>query len=328
MISVKISNAFPEWPLVRQTPGCSGRWNECRFYVNEPVEHCDFWVVYDELMQTETVQCPKENTIFITGEPPHLKRYEPSFLDQFGTIITCHPGIQHKAVVRTQQGLPWHVGRRARGHVNISFSRDYDELKQIDVFDKTKLISAITSNKTSSEGHRKRIEFLKKIERNLGCEIEVFGRGFREIEDKWDAICDFKYHVVIENCACDDYWTEKLADSFLGGAYPFYSGCPNIFDYFPDKSLTVIDIDDFDGSLRLIRDALRCDLYAQSARRVLESRTLVMERYNLFALLSSFCEARPGDCKRTDVTLFPEARFRKRPRNLRSLARWILRQDG
>ena len=47
MIRVRLTTSFPSWPLLRQTPGGRGVWGDHRFFVNEDVDACDYWVVYD-----------------------------------------------------------------------------------------------------------------------------------------------------------------------------------------------------------------------------------------------------------------------------------------
>ena len=47
----------------------------------------------------------------------------------------------------------------------------------------------------------------------------------------------------MENAVIPDYWTEKIADCFLAWTLPIYYGCPNLEDYFPEKSFIRIDIE-------------------------------------------------------------------------------------
>ena len=78
----------------------------------------------------------------------------------------------------------------------------------------------ILSDKDFSEGHKKRIEFVNKIiSLPISEYIDVYGHGFKPIPDKWDAIAPYKYHLVLENSVQKDYWSEKLADSFLGFSF-------------------------------------------------------------------------------------------------------------
>jgi hypothetical protein len=88
MITVKLTTSSPEWPLFRQRPASSGIRGNCRFYLNEKVEECDFWIVYEGLKKPERAFCAQENIIFITGEPPHIKPYNQRFLKQFGMVAT------------------------------------------------------------------------------------------------------------------------------------------------------------------------------------------------------------------------------------------------
>jgi hypothetical protein len=46
------------------------------------------------------------------------------------------------------------------------YSKSYDELKKIESVRKTKLASVICSNKVGTPGQRKRLRFIKKLEKN------------------------------------------------------------------------------------------------------------------------------------------------------------------
>ena len=198
MIRVKLSTNFPEWPLIRQTPGRAGIWNDCRFFINEDVAECDFWVVYDDVVRSETTRCPPENTLLITGEPPSVKTYHRRFLAQFGTVLTSHWDLVHPNIVNRQQALPWMVGCRyvrEAGQWDTAYTKDYDELSALPIVPKTKLLSVISSDKTLTPGHTRRLAFVEALKQRFGGGIDVFGRGIRDVEDKWDAIAPYKYHV-------------------------------------------------------------------------------------------------------------------------------------
>ena len=152
MLTVKISTAARDWPWLRQTPGGSGVWGNCRFVVDEPVESCDFWVVYDGLLEPETTSCPPGATLLITAEPPGVKLYRPGFVAQFGAVRTTHRQLVHPHVTLGQPALPWHVGRRQQAHRNIAFTWNYDELKGFAGGPKDRLISVISSDKVQTAG--------------------------------------------------------------------------------------------------------------------------------------------------------------------------------
>jgi len=307
MIRIKLSTIAPTWPWIRQTPGSRGIWDNCQFFVDQDMAECDYWVVYGDLLKVEAVRCPLENTVFITGEPPSIKQYDPRFLRQFATVITFHRNVSHPNVIHTQPALPWHVGRREKNETNTAFTKNYDELKSmINVESKDRLISVISSNKAFTEGHRKRMAFVEYLCQHFGSRLDMFGRGLGPIEDKWDAIVRYKYHIVLENGSFRDYWTEKVADAFLGLSYPLYYGCPNLTDYFPKEAFTAIDINDFGASIAAIEKAIDGDFYENSLESLRQAKAMVLDRYNIFAVLSDFCGQRQSCGIPRHVVLKPE----------------------
>jgi hypothetical protein len=308
MIRVKCSIGDSDFPVICQTPGGKGIWGECEFILDRDLKECDYWFVYENLKKPETAMCPRSNVIFITGEPPEIRRYNPFFLRQFSRVLTSQPMLLHRHVIHTQTGLPWYVGvryikneRRWDSH----HSKSYDALKAIKTVPKTKTMSVITSDKVAVKGHRKRLEFVQRLEKRFGDQIDFFITNKVCLEDKWDAIAPYKYHISIENTVCRDYWTEKLADAYLSLSYPIYHGCPNIETYFPSRSFSKIDISDFEGSARTIESLLQNDIYDERLGALQEAKDLVLDKYNLFALMADQCSADTGS-KKELVTIKPE----------------------
>lgn len=292
MIRIKVSTAFPYWPLVRQTPGSMGIWGNCQFFIDDDeITECDYWVICDNISkESETVRCSLPNVILVTWEPPSVKKYPYSYIQQFSRIISCHRTFNHPNVIYMQQALPWMVGGKYNKQGKkweADFSKDYDELSDLNFYKKEELLSIIVSNKSFTKGHRKRKYFLDKLRNEFCDELKIFGIGYEEIIDKWDAIAPFKYHLVIENSSYLDYWTEKLSDAFLGGAYPIYFGCPNIYQYFSENSLSVINIDDFDSAVKKIRSLINNHSYEAAIPNLLQAKNLVLNKYNFFALIEN-----------------------------------------
>lgn len=314
---VKVSTES-DWPLLRQTPGGDGVWGNCRFVLNQQVSECDYWVVHDGLSRSERTVCPPENTILITCEPPAVKTYDTAFLNQFATVITCDRTAAHPNLILSQQSLPWHVGREVRGNESVGFTKSYDELCRMEAIPKDKVISVISSIKQFTTGHAQRLEFTRQLAERLGCRIDVFGRGIRDIADKWDGIARYKYHVVIENCQHSDYWTEKLSDAYLGGAYPFYYGCPNLSDYFSTGAFTPINIEDIDGTIEVIEHAVATRQYERAVGEISTAREQVLNAYNLFPAIHAHIASRGASGKRRTVVLRPESGQESRNERLRT----------
>lgn len=103
--------------------------------------------------------------------------------------------------------------------------------------------------------------------------------------DKDEALADYRFHIALENSVHCDYWTEKLADPFLRGCYPIYSGCPNLSSYFPDGSYSRIDLVEPRKALAIVAAVLQSDKDQQYAAELVEAKRRVLLEYNLFAVL-------------------------------------------
>lgn len=319
MLTIKLN--YPEiwkWPAERQTPGRTAVWGDCRFLINQPVKQCDYWVVFEDLDEPEATHCPAGNTLLVTGEPPTIREYSKKFVNQFSTAITCHPDLPCSEVLLTQQALPWHVGRR-----EASWDGGYDELKSLDKVEKSKLLSVISSDKAFTSGHRRRRRFVARLQEHFGDRLEVFGRGVRDVEDKWDALAPYKYHLALENSSYPHYWTEKLSDTYLAHSFPIYGGCPNVNEYFPNESFCLIDMDDPESAIERIEECLEKDLWERSREARAQARQLVLDKYNFFPMVADFVEKRIGltESKPVRVRLRPDEtlvhRFLKNWKKLR-----------
>ena len=292
----------------RQTKGDSlmsldGRY---RFYINEDIDDPDFWVVQGKgLRHKESCHVAPENTIVLTTEPRSVLVYPHKYLKQFGMVCTCQEQTRHPNIHFSPAILPWFVGYDKDENGDYFYTQSYDSLKNTPLPKKQKLISVITSNKAFTSGHVKRIKFVEDLKEYYDDDIDVFGRGFHDFGDKWDVLAQYKYHIVIENSAQRYYWTEKLSDCFLCGTYPFYYGCTNAGDYFPENSFTPIDINNFDHTVELIDRALEADLYEQRIKALEESKNLVLDKYNMFEYIAALCDTMNPDAPKKLVELTP-----------------------
>lgn len=104
-------------------------------------------------------------------------------------------------------------------------------VEDINTCEKTKLISAICSNKNWLPGHQYRQQFLHQ----LPVYADLYGRGINEIPNKEMGLKPYMFSVAMENCVYDTYFTEKIIDCFLSKTIPIYLGTDKISDFFnPD----------------------------------------------------------------------------------------------
>jgi hypothetical protein len=297
--SPSIKEDFPKY-----TPNQSCKWENFQFFLNENINECDYWVVFDHLPQKESVICPKENTIFITGECSAIKEYNHKFLQQFARIITTQRRIKHPRIHYMSQGHSWFP------------KKSYDELFGHDEVKKDKLISIVASNKTGTPGHKKRLDFCLNLKKHFGDKVDIFGRGINGFDDKWDVLAPYKYSIAIENYTEQDYLTEKIGDCFIALTFPFYYGCPNINDYYSPDSYELIDIDDFDKSVKVIENIISNEKhYQQHLKSLIESKNRYLNQYCLVPLIANFIKneynASPASIGKR-ITINPEKNYEKK----------------
>lgn len=105
------------------------------------------------------------------------------------------------------------------------------------IYDKSKNISIIASDKKSTVGHKLRHVIVDKFR----DKISTYGRGYKVLEHKIEGLRDYRFSIAIENSKKDYYFTEKLIDCFMTGTIPIYYGCPSIGDFFNINGMILIN---------------------------------------------------------------------------------------
>lgn len=292
-----------DWPdLMRQTPGQKGVWDGIQFTV-APIEDCDFFVMLNNSMETDTrVRCPKEN-IWAIMQEPYMKGHSDWMLEKhdfFSRVFTHYMPLNDRKYIPSHPAIPWHV------------NKTFDELMSAKVPVKSKKLSAIVGDAMDVPGHIKRKKFLQYIQNDKSLELDLYGKKINFIEDKWDGLAPYKYSLAMENTGGPDYWTEKIADCFLAWTVPLYYGCTNLEDYFPKESFIRIDIGQSEKSLAKIRRIINEDNWERYIPALEEARNLVLNRYQLFPYLSEMIHSQSGGrSEKVSVTIPAYKRSRK-----------------
>jgi Glycosyltransferase family 10 (fucosyltransferase) C-term len=282
-MKVSIIKDWDDPDILRQTPGGRGIWDGISFVTSRPLI-CDLLVTLNVPPANQLIYCRNGGRWLMSQEPPHefyawqTKAYNNfdrvyTFWDQ--QLLNCSAAIIHD-----QTCLPWHVGKT------------YDDLSQLThtALQKGDEVSWITSNLNNRPGHSLRLSFMDYLE-TAGFPFHLFGRGFKPIGDKYDGIAPYKYSLALENFACNDYWTEKIADCFLSWTMPIYYGCKNITRYFPEQAMILIDPNKPEAALRIIKEAMNHDRWQQNLQWIEEARNLVLNKYQFFPAIAERVKA-------------------------------------
>jgi hypothetical protein len=254
----------------------------------EAVEECDFLIVLEYPKSAIRCRVPEENVWVWSMEPPDEEwEWLRKCYRYFDKVVTIDKNIVNPGFIQQQLAIPW----------QIEFG--YDELQAMDVFEKkTKDLSFITSNYAARKGHRKRLTFLNKIKDTIN--FDLYGRGFAEIKNKSEALLPYKYSIVVENSRYPDYWSEKLADAYLCGALPFYSGCINAGDYFDSDAFIKIDISKPEQAIEIMRSAIKSNEWEKRKNAIAKARKKIMDEYQFFPVMAKLintCSSAPAGNK-------------------------------
>ena len=279
MYTVKLTFNY-DLPIMRQTPRSSGVWGKYHFIIDDNLKEAAFWIIYtDHKLKKETVYCNPKNTIFIPAESKATSpKFDQKFLDQFGKIVTVQRGLKHKNIMYSHNANPWYV------------DKTFDELKKLHIPKKTKLISVICSNITTTKGHRDRLKFVNELKKHFGSKLDVFGRGVRDFDDKWEVLKDYKYSIVLENDFKKDWVTEKIFDCFLAGTFPIYYGCPNLEKYVPKKYFQRISIHNVKESIKTIEKLVNSDIFSTRMKDAEERKKLALMETNFFPWIANILD--------------------------------------
>lgn len=317
MINVKVSTCAKNWPWKRQLPQQKIEWGPFVFHIDDATQACDIWFVFEALAEAETAYCPAERLVFISGEPESIGGYGKAFLKQFHYVMSCRHDISHPRILRVQQGHPWFV------------EKSFDELSELPPQAKTKELCVLASSKAFTQGHRDRLKFINALQSRFGERIDVYGRGIKDFDSKWDVLQPYKYSVVLENYQADDYITEKLPDAWLAYCYPFYAGAPNLGRYYQHDAWTSIDILNIENSLNVIEKTLNsAEHYSNVLPTIEKVRTYYLSNEQFFANLATVSRmllSMPASAP-TTVLLKPNIVSNDKMQKLKSLARSILKK--
>jgi hypothetical protein len=257
--------------IFRQTPGRTGRWGDIQFVLEE-TDACDYAVLLNRPAKRMRVVCPPDHVWAIMHEPPNeaLRHWHNSF-PVVKRIYTQQEGRRPPRYVLSQPALPWFV------------RRDYDFLKSCPPPEKPHALSWVTSSRGDTAGHRRRMSFLHRLIAYVP--VALYGRGFREIDDKWDGLAPYRYSIAVENFANAYYWSEKIADCFLTWTMPIYFGSSRITEYFPPESMVQIDIHDPDA-VRQVQDVIQSDCWERNLDAIAEARRRVLDEHQLFPFVA------------------------------------------
>ncbi|QSA96817.1 glycosyltransferase [Methylococcus sp. EFPC2] len=301
----KIVRVYDNWGDAEEAldyllPNSTRRWGAVRFITHDlPLRKPDYYLILNQPSPNGiTLYHDPGRVIFAIGEPPtpqhkpfHKAQGEGTIVFSCDESVAADFGAERKYILEPCMTRTWSV------------KKSITDLISITNVQKTKKLSWITSNLALLPGHRKRLDFLKRIQGTV--EFDLFGRGFKELHDKWVGLAPYEYSIAYENTISDYYFTEKLMDCFVAHTIPIYVGSPRIYQFFPEKSLIPIDPDDPRVAHRIL-DIINFDDLSARRQALEEAKLLVLTKYNMFIKLATHIAAPyPSQRERREIRIDP-----------------------
>lgn len=243
-----------------QTPNKYGVWDNIMGVTN--LNEADYYIV----LEGYNGNLPQDKTIFIKREPNFIRQYNTNYKH----VIDWE---------ETNCGITWWV------------NKSYDELKAITYPEKTKKVSCVVSSK-----HVHRANYVKSLFKTESP-IDLYGRGHDKTyygnnykgsldydgKCKLRGLVDYEYSVVLENSKQKNYFTEKLADTYLSWCVPIYWGCPNIIDLFPENSYHLVNTN-HENPIEEINEIINRSVDVDALSK---ARELILEKYNIWEIINN-----------------------------------------
>ncbi len=264
-------------------------YEDCLFTL-DAVDECDALVVFNTPPKSISVKVPYNN-VFAFMQEPGQKFIHPWMFDGLDSYYEVYsPKKEASNVVASHGFLGW------------SIDKSLNDLVRMQTPVKTRHLSCIISNTHIYPGHRRRLTLIHTLIRS-GAKFDLKGRGFRNIDDKWEALIPYRFSIALENESIPHYFTEKITDCFLARTIPVYWGCSNLDDYFPSESFIRIDVDKPRDTAAILASLDESE-YLRRLSALEEARRLVLEKYNPLAGIDELLRKRvPG--KQKEITINP-----------------------
>tara|TARA_B100000424_G_C22854558_1_gene455602 strand:- start:37 stop:894 length:858 start_codon:yes stop_codon:yes gene_type:complete len=237
-------------------------------------KYADFYVIINQPYSNKKDNYYEEKkTIYLTMEPSFS-----SLRKDFNKYVNSETSIYYHNI----NGLEWFI------------SKNYNELLNIKII-KTKNMSSITSDNYISYYHKKRVNFLKYLDKIEN--IDLYGRinskskayniikslkNYKgELKNKDDGLFPYKYVFVCENAKENNYFSEKLADGILSECLCFYCGCPNISEFINEDSYIKIDIDNPEEAIKIICESIETQQWEKRINDIKNSKMKILNELQL-----------------------------------------------
>lgn len=288
-----------EWsPMSNSNIENSLTWNNIQICGESYKGDVDYYVIINKPMSDKDFYDPMKTIIF-QMEPMCANDNQKWGVKTWGKW--AYPDESHFLEVRNHKNAynncTWQLRRTYK-----DFQLDLDSGKPI--FKYYNYISTICSSKYYDPGHRLRVDFLKYCEaievmnaNNINntefqLKIDIYGydnkHDFKNYKNSLDnnnkevGLMPYKYYFIAENNSERNYISEKLYEPIICECLCFYWGAPNTSDYIHPDAFVQLDLNDFEGSYKIMKQAIMEDWHSKRIDIIRKEKNKILNYYNFF----------------------------------------------
>lgn len=260
--------------ISKQSPH-KDRWGSIQIVDN--LKEADYVIINDGLpknFQIADLRFSNKKIIFMQREAPHVKN--PSL----------PAGLDYEKQYYYKDTYSYAAWR---------LDKNYLELKNLSLREKRQKPCCILSNKSFTDGQRKRLSFIKKICRDYPGKIDVYGKDLNNFDlgssylgdtiftklnsnCKFNTLFPYSKALCLENGKSKNFFT-RTVEAHLCWTLPIYWGCPNLASLLPEKSFRWIDIE---KDTHLALEILHKPVDKEEIDAISEARNLILDKFNFW----------------------------------------------
>ena len=100
----------------------------------------------------------------------------------------------------------------------------------------------------------------------------------------------YKYYIMIENNYEPNFITEKLWEPILCESLVFYYGCPNVSKYIDPRAYVQLDINDYENSYNIIKQAITEDWWSQRIDIIRQEKKKILNELAFFPTINTIIQ--------------------------------------
>jgi GR25 family glycosyltransferase involved in LPS biosynthesis len=256
-------------------------WNNIRITYED--NNIDYYIIINKPYD-DNEKYIEEKTIIFQMEPYCNNEYQNWGIKTWGKW--ANPDESKFLEVRTH--------KKFYNNCMWQLNSTYKQFMEKPIIKKYNYISTICSSKYYDPGHIKRVDFLKFLENknDLDFKIDIYGNDNKlnfknyikslDTDKKNDGILPYKYYFMVENNFEYNYISEKLWEPIISECLCFYCGAPNVDDYIDRRAYIILNLDDFEESYNIIKNAITNDLWSERINIIREEKYKILNYYNFF----------------------------------------------